>query len=52
MSTKIYCDSADIQIIKRYNKKKNCKRFYNQSKFNEKSWRKRLQDIFTKNSQN
>ena len=42
MSTKIFCDIADLTEIKKFNKKKNSKRFYNKSKLDEKSWSERL----------
>ena len=31
MKTKIFCDIAELDQIKKFNKKKNCKRLYNQS---------------------
>ena len=36
MKTKIFCDIADLDIIRKFNKKKNCQRVYNRSS-NEKS---------------
>ena len=50
MSTKIFCDIADLSSIKKFNKKKNRKRFYNKSKLNEKSRSKRLLFIFKTNT--
>ena len=41
MSIKIFCDIADLNLIKKFNKK-NCKGFYNKPKSNEKSGRWRL----------
>ena len=46
MKTKIFCDIAELDLIKKFNKKKNSKRFYYKSKLNEKSWGKRLQILF------
>ena len=48
MTVKIFCDIADINSIKKFNKKIG-KRFYNKSKLNEKSWSKRLHAIFKTN---
>ncbi len=31
MSVKIFCDIADLNLIKKFNKKKNSKRIYNKS---------------------
>ena len=46
MSTKIYCDIADIVQIKKFTKKKDCQGVYYKSKFDAKSWSKRLHKIF------
>ena len=48
MKTKIFCDIAEINLIKRFNKKK-IKGVYNQSKPDEKSWSQRLQILLKKN---
>ena len=45
MKTKIYCDIADFKQIKKFNKKKNCKRLYHKPKFDEKGWRQKLQKL-------
>ena len=50
--TKIYCDSADYKIIKKYNKYNFSKRIHNQSKFNEIIGCKELQRLFKKNPKN
>ena len=42
MSIKIYCDIANLSVIKKFNKKKNCKRLYNKPKLDEKSGCKKL----------
>ena len=42
MNTKIFCDIADFDFIKKFNKKKNSKRLYNKPEFNEKSWSQEL----------
>ena len=52
MNTKIFCDIAQLDLIKKFNKKKNSEGFYYKSHSNEKSWSKRLQILFKKNSKN
>ena len=49
MKIKIFCDIADLSSIKKFNQKKNCKGFYNQSQLNEKSGCKRLRILFKTN---
>ena len=49
MNTKIFCDIADINLIKSFNKKI-VKGFYNKSKPNEKSWRKKLFSVLKRYS--
>ena len=46
--TKIFCDIADSKTIKEFNKKSIVDGFYNQPKFNAKSWGKKVM----KNTQN
>ena len=46
MKTKIFCDIADLKLIKKFEKKKNCSGIYHKSFTNAKSWSKKLPAIF------
>ena len=50
MSIKIFCDIADLKLIKKFNKKKIVKGFTKKPKFNEKSWGQKLSSIFKTNT--
>ena len=42
MSIKIFCDIADLNLIKKFNKQKIVKGFTTNPTLNEKSWSKKL----------
>ena len=52
MKTKIFCDIAELDVIKKFNKKKIVKGFTTNPSLMRKAGAKRLQNLFSKNIKN
>ena len=52
MKTKIFCDIAELDLIKKFNKKKIVKGFTTNPSLMRKAGAKRLQILFSKNIKN